>query len=109
MKKIIKKIIKNSKKIFKEQQFTSLINLSQIGLNDFNENIMVQGIVDLFALGDENILIDYKFTNATDDEVLKRRYNGQLVLYRDAIEKAYKIKIDKIYLLSLKYGKLIEI
>ena len=105
---IIKKLLKNSKKVYKEQQFTSLINLSKLGLSQFDEEVMVQGIVDLFAIGEENILIDYKFSNATSDESFKKRYSSQLLLYKESIENAFKIKIDKIYLLSLKNSKIIN-
>ena len=70
---------------------------------------MVQGIVDLFAFGEKNILIDYKYTNLTDEKRLKEKYFMQLKLYKKAIEKCFDIKINEIFLLSLKYGQIINI
>ena len=68
----------------------------------------MQGIIDLFATGEENILIDYKFTREKDENILKNRYKEQIMLYKEAIEKAENIKINKIYLLSLLNKKIIN-
>ena len=88
--KLIKPLVEN-KKIFKEKPFVLKLENNQL----------VQGVVDLFAVGDENILIDYKFTRENNEKILKNRYQSQLELYKQAIEKAENITIDKIYLLSL--------
>ena len=93
---LIKPLILN-KKIFKEKQFVLRLENNQL----------VQGVVDLFAMGDENILIDYKFTRENDENILKNRYKMQLLLYKQAIEKAKNIKIDKVYLISLLNKKII--
>lgn len=106
--KILKELLKKSKKIYKEQQFTAMINPFALGIGKFNGEIMVQGIVDIFALGGENVLIDYKFTNAEDENIIKERYSKQILLYKRAIEDAYQQKLDKIYILSLKNRKLIN-
>ena len=105
---LLKSVLKNSSRIFKETQFTSLVKLNEVFVDGADEEIMVQGIVDLFALGEENVLVDYKFTNDTSDISLKNRYKKQLLLYKYAIEKAYNIEIKGIYLLSLKNNKLIN-
>ena len=51
--------------------------------------------------------IDYKFTRENDENILKNRYKMQLLLYKQAIEKAENIKIDKVYLISLLNKKII--
>lgn len=99
----------NGLKVFKEKQFTMKLNLKEIDKNSFDEDIMIQGVVDLFAIGEKNVLIDYKFTNIHDDKRLIDKYKKQLLLYKLAIEKAFKIKLNEIYLLSLKYGEIIKI
>jgi len=106
--KILKKLLKKSKKIYKEQQFTAMINPFALEIGDYNGEIMVQGIVDIFALGEENVLIDYKFTNAEDENIIRERYSKQILLYKRAIEDAYQLKLDKTYILSLKNRKLIN-
>ncbi len=95
--KLLKPII-NNKKIFKEKPFVLKLKNHQL----------VQGIIDLFATGEENILIDYKFTREKDENILKNRYKEQIMLYKEAIEKAENIKINKIYLLSLLNKKIIN-
>ena len=94
--KIIQPLIKN-KKIFKEKQFVLKLDNGQL----------VQGIIDLFAIGEKNILIDYKFTKEKDENTLKNRYFTQLMLYKNAIEKAENIKINNVYLISLLNKKII--
>lgn len=105
---ILKDALKNTNKIYKEQQFTSMLNLSEVFSDGIDEEIMLQGVVDLFALGEENVLIDYKFTNDNDEKSIKNRYEKQLILYKNSIEKAFDIKINKVQLLSLKNNKLIN-
>lgn len=105
---IIKSIIKNGK-VFKERQFIMKTNLKEVGISESENEIIVQGICDLFSIGEENILIDYKFTSEKNVEKIKERYSKQIYLYSLAIEKGFDVKIDKKYLLSLKYGKVIEI
>ncbi len=105
---ILKGALKGTDRIFKEQQFTSMVKLNEVLGNGANEEIMLQGVVDLFGLGKENVLIDYKFTNDTSEKSIKNRYEKQLILYKNAIENAFNIKINRTYLLSLKNNKLIN-
>ena len=89
------------KQIIKEKEFTMLLP-AQYGAK------MVQGIIDLYLKGDKNILIDYKYSRESDERKLIDKYSKQLDLYKLAIENAEQIKIDEIYLISLKYKKLIK-
>ena len=105
---ILKEKVKGLK-LFKEKQFTMKLKLNEIEETLFNEDIMVQGVVDLFAVGEKNVLIDYKYTNIKDENRLLEKYKKQLLLYKLAIERAFKIKLNEIYLLSLKYGEIIKL
>ena len=72
--------------------------------------ILVQGIVDLFGINEnEIILIDYKYSNSNSDEYLIGKYTNQLKLYKNALENAFNKKVSKIYLLSLKNARLIKV
>ena len=104
----LKEVLLPCQKIFKEQQFTSLANLKSVLGEGQDEEIMLQGVVDLFGLGEKNILIDYKFTTITDEKTLKNKYEKQLLLYKNAIENGYGVKVDEVYLLSLKNHNLIK-
>lgn len=103
----IKKVI-GAQPAIKERQFIMQAGLNEVLGLENNQKIIVQGIVDLFSLGEKNILIDYKYTSLNDEKKLLERYDKQLELYAKAIEKAFNIKLDKIYLLSLSNAKLIE-
>ena len=115
---IVKEVIKDNVP-FKEKEFIMECNLGEIGVlnseNKFNflakdnNKLIVQGIVDLFAMGEKLILIDYKYTSTADEKTLVQRYQGQILLYEKALEKAFGRKVDEKYLLSLKEGKLIKI
>lgn len=105
---ILKPLLKD-KKIYKEKVFTMRARASEIVNTNLDEDIMIQGIVDLFLIGEKNILIDYKFTNIKDEKILINKYKNQLFIYKKAIESAYMLHLDEIYLLSLKYDELIKI
>ena len=107
-------------KLIKEREFIMLSSPQEMGYmskskqdsnaKDRKDNsLIIQGIVDLFALGEKIVLIDYKYTSCQNDEILKERYSRQIELYSLALSKAFGGKeIDK-YLLSLKEGHLIKL
>ena len=105
---IIKNIIKNQT-VVKERKFIMQTSLKEAQIADSEQKIIIQGVVDLFSLGEKNILIDYKFTSEKSEEKLKTRYKKQINLYALALGKAFDRKINEKYLLSLKYGKIIKI
>ena len=78
-----------------------------------NENILVQGIIDLYYINnnDELILLDYKTDNVKPGEeaVLISRHKDQLNLYKKALENGLNKKVDKVYIYSTTLGKQIEI
>lgn len=108
---LIKSIVGESH-LFKEREFIMESNPNELLNKDVckEENLLiVQGIVDLFAVGEKIILIDYKFTSTKNEKILKERYGEQIRLYALALEKALGRKVDEKYLLSLKEGKLISL
>jgi len=104
---IIKTLIGNSK-IYKEKQFVMKIKVKEIMDSECESELLVQGIVDLFAIGKNNYLIDYKYTQNNSSEKILEKYSKQLDLYSKAIERAFDIKLNKKYILSLKNAQLIE-
>ena len=103
----IKDIVKTAK-IYKEKKFVMSLALNELFDEGSDDEVLVQGIVDFFALGEENILIDYKFTQEKNHQKILDKYAMQLKLYTKAIEKGFNIKINKKYILSLKNAELIE-
>lgn len=104
---LIKQTVKNSK-LFKEKQFIMQATLKEIGVADSENKVIVQGIVDLFSMGEENILIDYKYSSLSEESLIKK-YKTQIKLYSLACEKGFSVKPDKTFLLSLKNAKLIKL
>lgn len=96
---------------FKEQEFVMRDALNNLIKNvEIRDEILVQGVVDLFIVnGDKAILIDYKYSSTKNREKLIGRYKTQLYLYKNAIESGLNVKVEKMYLLNLKYTDLIEI
>ena len=105
---LIKQTVNNGKPI-KEKEFIMETTLKEIGISNSDKKVIVQGIVDLFCMGEKNVLIDYKFSSEKDENILINRYKKQIELYQLAIEKAFDKKVDERYILSLKNADLIKI
>ena len=105
--------IQNAKKVFKEQPFYITMPVKQIYEKDIEEDILVQGIIDLYYINekDEIILVDYKtdYVPNKDEQYLIEKYEGQLELYKKAIEQAMNQKVAHTYIYSVYLDKKIEI
>ena len=93
----------------KEKEFMLYESLFNIFGTGTKEKLLIQGKLDLISVGEKNILIDYKYTGIKNEENLISKYKKQLIAYSYAAEKAIGKQIDEIYILSLKYAKLIKI
>ena len=106
--------LKQAKKIHKEHPFYINIKASRI-YNQINkeddENILVQGVIDLFFIDkdDKLILVDYKTDYVQHENELVEKYKGQLDLYKEALEQSLDKKVDKMCIYSVYLNKLIEI
>lgn len=96
--------------IYKEKEFMMKNKICELVEDcDFDDEILVQGTVDLFAVeGEKIVLIDYKYSGG-NEEYLKNKYSKQLKLYKQAIEQWTGKTVEKSFLLSLKTCKLIEL
>ena len=106
------KDLKTAKEVYKEKPF--YINLPASKIYDENpdkidENILVQGIIDLYYIdkNDNLILVDYKtdYVEAGKENELIEKYKKQLELYRQALEDALDRKVEKTYIYSVYLGK----
>lgn len=106
------KNLKKAKKIYKEQPFYMYVPAKEVYDVSVNENIVVQGVIDLYYI-DENdniILVDYKTDYVKNNEQeLVEKYKKQLLSYKKAIEYALKRKVYKVYIYSIYLEKNIEI
>lgn len=116
---------KNAKRVYREQRFNILLPASHFTQNeDFqkdisNENILVQGVIDLFFENEDGsvILCDYKTDYLTTEELgnvtlaqkkMKERHGKQLEYYAMAIERLLGKAPDKILIYSLPLGEAID-
>ena len=104
--------LKNAKKVFKEQPFYINLKSKDVYNNSSDENILVQGIIDLYYISKNNeiILVDYKTdrVNQGEDSKLVEKYSKQLEIYTKALEQSLNKKVDKKYIYSVYLNKMIE-
>lgn len=103
------KDLKEAKEVFKEQPFYINIPAKDIYGEDIQEEVLVQGIIDLYYIDkDDNlVLLDYKtdYVEKGNEEKLINKYRKQLELYKEALESSLKRKVDKVYIYSVYLGK----
>ena len=105
----IAKKIKKSDKIEKEKAFCTKINAKEFFEDAENETILVQGIIDLYAIDKNNniILLDYKtdYVEENSESVLIEKYKKQLALYKRALEDGLNLNVKEVYIYSLYLNK----
>lgn len=105
------KELKYAKEIHKEEPFYLNIPAVEIYDENINENILLQGIIDLYYINKEGklILVDYKTDYVKNEEDLSKKYDIQLKLYKKALEGALNIKVDEVIIYSTYLQKEIKI
>lgn len=100
-----------AKQLYKEQPFYINLTADEIYGNGVDDNILVQGIIDLYFINenDEVVLVDYKtdyVENGKESELVDK-YGKQLEIYRKALEQALGKSVDKCWIYSVYLEKLI--
>ncbi len=105
------KELKNAKEIHKEEPFYINIPAKDIYEEDVSENVLVQGIIDLYYIDkDKNIvLVDYKTDFVQNESELITKYKEQLELYRKAIEGALNVQVSRVVIYSTYLQKEIDV
>ena len=107
------KQLKNAKEYYQEKPFYINVLASEIYDEDINENILVQGIIDLYFVNESGqvVLVDYKtdYVENGNEFELVEKYKNQLDLYKQALENALDLKVDRVYIYSVYLDKEIEI
>lgn len=105
--------LKNAKEYYQEKPFYINVPANQIYDEDIKENILVQGIIDLYFINENGqvVLVDYKtdYVENGNEIELVDKYKSQLNLYKQALENALGAKVDKAYIYSVYLDKEIEI
>ena len=118
------KKIAGAKVIEKEKAFCLKIGLDEylkldlennknINVDISNESVLVQGIIDLYAIDNDGkiILVDYKtdYVEEGNESLLRDRYNKQLELYKKCLEEGLDLEVKEIYIYSLYLNKEIKL
>ena len=95
-----------------EQPFVLQENPKELfdDVSDNNDNIIVQGIIDVFYVEDDGIvLLDYKTDKADNEDELISHYKGQIDLYAKAIESSFNINVKEKLIYSFYLDKIVTI
>ena len=105
--------LKIAKKVEREKPFYINIPAKEIYKEETKENILVQGIIDLYYIDkDDNLnLVDYKtdYVELGNEQELVIKYKKQLEIYKKALEKTYKKQVKNIYIYSVYLNKAIDL
>ena len=107
------KQIRNAKKVYKEQPFYINLTADEVYANGLNDNILVQGIIDLYFINQagEVVLVDYKtdYVEKGKELELVEKYKKQLEIYKKALEQALGRNVNKCFIYSVYLEKLLEV
>ena len=88
----------------REKAFYINIPAKEIYHEDLEENILVQGVIDLYYINSNNelVLVDFKtdYVEDRNEEILIDKYKVQLDLYKRALEQALNKKVNQVYIYS---------
>ncbi len=103
--------LKRAKVIEREKPFYINIPAKEIYNEDIEENILVQGIIDLYYITNDNklVLVDYKTDRVQEEAELIKKYRTQLDIYKRALEKSLNLKVNKILIYSTYLNKEIKL
>ena len=101
----------NAKNVYREQPFYINITADEIYNNNIKEEILIQGVIDLYYINsnDELILVDYKTDYVEYEDELIKKYKEQLMLYKRALESALNKKVSKVCIYSTYLGKSVSV
>lgn len=104
--------IKNSKAFYRETSFNLNVSANEVYSfdSDIGEEVMLQGIIDLYFIeNDEIVLVDFKTDNVDSGDELAKRYRIQLELYKRALEEITGMRVKESVIYSLKLGQQFDI
>ena len=103
--------MKQAKEVHKEKPFYITLPAKEVYEQEAPENVLVQGIIDLYYINknDELILVDYKTDFVQLEEELVNKYRVQLELYKKALEEALNRKVVHTWIYSSYLGKAISL
>lgn len=97
------------KAIYREKSFILHLPASEAGVADIEDEVEVQGKIDLLAIGKEDaVIVDYKLSAHTREELIET-YRAQLTLYALAVQKSFGVTRIRKYIFVLGRNEVIEL
>lgn len=86
----------NGATLYREQEFLCRLKANEILKTEAEDYVLVQGAIDLLAVGDFGVkIIDYKYSMKSDAQLIDT-YTAQLDLYKKATAAILRCSPDKI-------------
>ena len=103
--------MKRAKEIQREKPFYITIPAKEIYQEEVPEEILVQGMIDLYYINQEEelVLVDYKTDFVQTETELIDKYKNQLEWYQKALEEAMQKKVSRVLIYSTFLGKVLEV
>ena len=103
--------LRNAKNVWRELPFSCMIPAQQFYAQAKDEELFVQGIIDLlFEEKDGSlILVDYKTDKNTEEKLVKQKYQLQLRIYSQVTEQILGRRVQEKYLYLLHDGKIMKV
>lgn len=98
--------------IHKEQPFAMLVEPKEVFLDDIyhdmEEFIQINGIIDCYFIEENGVvLVDYKSDRLWQEDAFREKYNIQLRLYKEALERVTELPVKACYIYAFAPGKII--
>ncbi|MDR3216828.1 MAG: UvrD-helicase domain-containing protein [Clostridiaceae bacterium] len=93
-------------KVKREQPFLLFLPAKEVLNVQVEDKTLIQGVIDLIIFGNKLVVVDFK-NSLKNAEKLAETYKRQLYLYKTAVERAFKKKVDLIAFYSVRDGSTI--
>ena len=101
--------ILNADRVLREYKFFDTISANEAGYEGDSE-VLIQGIADcVLEENQKGVLIDFKTDVVSNGQVLKKRYQKQMELYRRTLKNIFPNGMDECILYSVHLGEEITI
>lgn len=102
-----------AKELYRELPFSRMIPAGKIssGVEDENEQVFIQGIIDVLFRDEEGklVLLDYKTDRDTNPKRAAERHRKQIEVYSEAVEDILGESVEECYLCMLQDGSVVTL
>jgi ATP-dependent helicase/nuclease subunit A len=107
----IGRLVQAAPHVYRELPFSRMLRAQDFypEVQEEKELVFTQGVIDMLVetAAGELILIDYKTDRLTDHDRIRRRYQIQLDMYKNAVEAILGRKVSRSYLYLLQNGSFV--